>query len=523
MAGSMSVLSLFELARKLWLLEDTPFLALRVPALERIAWRRGREAARELEQRCQASFSKANGGALRAGDLLAHDDESEIFVAALTSLPRDESRRIALPMDCRATLVRLIAAMERSVGVEIEGGWTIARDIRQSDPHLTATLEAALQRGARERERYAFFSTVGHELRTPLTSIRGYLDTLIEEKLDADTTSRFLEIARSEALRLGRLVEGMFQLSMLDLGERTSCAEETDVARAIRVAIEAAGPTARSRGVTIIEHVEEMQAVFGIGFDRLVQVLSNLLDNALKHGVRGGRILIGARALRGSCIALRVEDDGPGVALDRREAIFELGERAGSAAEGSGIGLAVARLIVERCGGEIAVSDSSLGGASFEVRLPNVRPVGAEAGFTLLEAVVSAGLLALVLTGLLVATTIGIRDVAKAKAEDALSVTAHNVLVDLTAATAYDQNAIAALSGSRTFTITEPNVGAPPLSYVVHLSVTPGRDGQMLALVHVSDRAGHFTDASEILSQAAPAPGSTVFPGYVPGLPGKEQ
>lgn len=365
---SMSVYCLAELAWEIGA-REAPLLVLRVPALERVAWRQGREAARELERRCLASFQGTRGAALRMGDLLGHDEESEIFVAALVSLPRDDSTRIALPMDCRATLVRLVSALERSVGVEIESGWTIAHDVRGQDAHLSASVEAALQRGARERERYAFFSMIGHELRTPLTSIRGYLDTLLDEELDAAAARRFLEIARAEALRLGRLVDGMFQLSMLDLGEKSLCAEEADAARAVCVAIDAVRPAAQARGVRIEALGNLSGSVRGIGFDRLVQVVGNLLDNAVKHGARGGRVLVASRS-SGHFLELRVEDDGPGIGLDRRDAVFALGERGASPAEGNGIGLAVVRLIVERCGGEVCVGKSPMGGASFEIRLP---------------------------------------------------------------------------------------------------------------------------------------------------------
>ncbi len=78
-------------------------------------------------------------------------------------------------------------------------------------------LERALLRGAQERERYAFFSALGHELRTPLSSIRGYLETLLDDDVDARTRRRFVRIAYNESLRLSRLVDGMFEISLLDL------------------------------------------------------------------------------------------------------------------------------------------------------------------------------------------------------------------------------------------------------------------------------------------------------------------
>lgn len=370
---SSEVLGLARLAQTLGTSESVPVLVLRVPFLERLAWREGRSAARRLERQCLTSFRETGRRVLRASDLLAHDDESELFVAALAVPPRDRPRMTSI--DCRAALSRLSTAMEYAAGVDVECGWTFVRNVGVGDPLLTVTVEAALERGARERERYAFFSAVGHELRTPLTSVCGYLDTLLGEPLDAATTQRFLEIARAEALRLGRLVEGMFALSMLDLQETLQRGEvgACDAVQALCAAIDATAPTARLREatVTLLETPDRAPLLVAASLERVVQTAVNLLDNALKHGSRGGRVEVSARCGDGRFVEMRVEDDGPGVPPAERDTIFALGGRGADAtAAGSGIGLAAARLIVERMGGEIVVGDSALGGALFCVRLP---------------------------------------------------------------------------------------------------------------------------------------------------------
>jgi len=327
-----------------------------------------------LERRCLTSFRETGRRVLRASDLLAHDDESELFVAALAAPPRD--RAGVTSIDCRAALSRLSLAMECKAGVSVESGWTFVRNVGASDPLLTAAVQAALERGARERERYAFFSAVGHELRTPLTSVCGYLDTLLGEPLDEATTRRFLEIARAEALRLGRLVEGMFALSLLDLQETLPRGEvgACDATQALRAAIDATAPTARLREatVTLLESSERgAPIVAAASFERVVQAAVNLIDNALKHGSHGGCVEVSARRGDGRFVEIRVEDDGPGVPPAERDAVFAFGVRgAETTAAGSGIGLAAARLIAERMGGEIIVGDSALGGALFCVRLP---------------------------------------------------------------------------------------------------------------------------------------------------------
>jgi signal transduction histidine kinase len=127
-----------------------------------------------------------------------------------------------------------------------------------------------------------------------------------------------------------------------------------------------------------IERTEDAHLAAAIDKDRLVQVLIILLDNAIKHGRENGLITIAARRADGF-VELVVDDDGPGIEAADRERIFSLAWRgASSGASGWGIGLAVARRMLERAGGRIEAGDSPLGGARFLVRLS----VSAETGST---------------------------------------------------------------------------------------------------------------------------------------------
>ena len=347
-----------------------PLLVVRLRDLERIAWREGRATARGVERRSLRSFVQTASRTLRSSDLLAHDAETQDFLAALVS-PNRTTGAVATPTDCRATLARLASAMELAGGMRVETGWTIL-GAPGGDDWLPDAVENALERGARERERYAFFSTIGHELRTPLTSIRGYLETLIEQDLDPQTARRFLEVARSEAMRMGRLVEGMFDISMLDLASDPAQAESCDLAASIASALRTLAPAAASRGTVVAYRGADGLGV-AIGGDRLVQILINVVDNAINYGREGGRIVVSSVALDARYVEVRVDDDGPGVPDHEREAIFALGRRGTNArARGSGLGLAVVRLMLERIGGEVDAVGSLLGGAQFRIRLPRV-------------------------------------------------------------------------------------------------------------------------------------------------------
>ncbi|MDQ2858136.1 MAG: HAMP domain-containing histidine kinase [Candidatus Eremiobacteraeota bacterium] len=370
-AGTLAVCGVAELVERLRgdaSDAPVPLLVVRLRDLERIAWREGRPAARAVERRSLRAFTRTAARALRASDLLAHDAESGDFVAALVSRGRSAGS-VATASDCRATLARLASAMELEGGMRVEHGWTLVR-AAPDDSSFSAAVESALERGARERERYDFFSTVGHELRTPLTSILGYLETLMDTELDAPTARRFLEVARDEALRLGRLVEGMFELSLLDLRREDGRHERASLAASLDAACNALAPFAAMRGCTLVR-TPFVDVEVALGADRITQITLNLLENAVKHGRAAGTVTIAVAELDARYVEICVGDDGPGVPPRERELIFSLGQRGKDArAPGSGLGLTFVRSMVERFGGEVDVTQSPAGGALFRVRLP---------------------------------------------------------------------------------------------------------------------------------------------------------
>jgi len=214
----------------------------------------------------------------------------------------------------------------------------------------------------------AVLPTVGHELRTPLTSICGYIETVLDGQIDSQTSRRFLEIARLEALRLGRMIDGMLEVSMLDLAP-PGLSGLCDVVEQIRATIDIIAPIARKRDVTIRTRSPK-RAVARLEADECVHALSNLVENAVKHGSEHGTVKVGCRRAE-PFVEVTVEDDGSGVDPADRKAIFKLGVRgANTDRTGSGIGLAVVKAIAERRGGDVRVESSSLGGARFVLRLP---------------------------------------------------------------------------------------------------------------------------------------------------------
>jgi len=161
----------------------------------------------------------------------------------------------------------------------------------------------------------------------------------------------------------------MFEISLLDLS--ASCA--APARGALDVALTAArdaGAAAAAKRAVDLRVVALAPTPVAIDDDRLTLVLINLIDNAIKHGRRGGRIEVSAAHESPRTVTVFVDDDGPGIPLHARERIFALGERGPGSAGGSGIGLALVRLILERAGGRVEVRESPLGGGRFAVTLP---------------------------------------------------------------------------------------------------------------------------------------------------------
>ena len=314
------------------------------------------------------AFVQTAARTLRADDLITHNRDCGDFLAALIA-PVRAGQAPPDASECRTALARLATTMEAQTDLPFETGWTIVA-VSARDVEVSRVVEEALARGARERLHLSFFATLAHELRTPLTSIRGYLETLIEDQLDGETTQRFLETARAEALRMSRLLDGLFDASSLDPGISAEEAPRADLQAALAAALNAVAPIAAARQTVISQLGCERGSIL-LPPDHLTQILINVLENAVKHGREAGRVYVASTLLENGLVQIAVDDDGPGVPADERSAIFTLAYRGStSTTTGTGLGLAVVRRLLERAGGRVEVNDSPLGGARFYLRLP---------------------------------------------------------------------------------------------------------------------------------------------------------
>ncbi|MGV9770951.1 DUF4153 domain-containing protein [Streptosporangium sp. NPDC003464] len=220
--------------------------------------------------------------------------------------------------------------------------------------------------GEVDRQRRELVANVSHELRTPITALRAVLENVVDGVSAPDQAT--LETALAQTERLGRLVAQLLDLSRLESGARLIELEDVELAplcgQALREAVLAGG------GVTARCEVPEGLSVRADS-DLLAQVLANLLDNAVRHSPDGGAVVLSAAA-EGTGVRLRVTDQGPGIPAEDRARAFERFSRldAGRAADGggAGLGLAIAREIVELHDGSIRVEDGA--GCRVAVDLP---------------------------------------------------------------------------------------------------------------------------------------------------------
>ena len=248
---------------------------------------------------------------------------------------------------------------------------------------------AALIQIRREHElarlREDFVSGVSHEFRTPLTQIRMFSELLDDGKLPTEgERARSIGIINREARRLSHLVENVLKFSELRRnGDAPRKLEEVDIATVVEDVFAAFRPQARASGAALVSDVPP-GSLLRCERASVQQILTNLLDNALKYGPTGQTVRVAAERADGT-LRISVTDGGPGIDPDDRERIWEpyrrLDRDVAGHVRGSGLGLAVVDRLVARHGGRARVEAGEAGGARFVVELPATRgPAGARAG-----------------------------------------------------------------------------------------------------------------------------------------------
>jgi signal transduction histidine kinase len=236
-----------------------------------------------------------------------------------------------------------------------------------------AAQDSRVQRA--ERQRRELLANVSHDLRTPLAAMQGYLELLLlrQGQLDATEARNYLQTAARQSERLGRLVGDLFDLAQLDGGELQGQPEDFVLAELVQDVLQKFAAEAQRRGISLRADGPLPAARVHGDLGLIARVIEALVDNALRHTPRDGRITLTEATLAGR-VRLAVADTGSGIepaALAGLFDRFEHGERVrGGAQDGRpGLGLAIARRIVHLHGGELAVASRPGEGSEFSFTL----------------------------------------------------------------------------------------------------------------------------------------------------------
>lgn len=228
-----------------------------------------------------------------------------------------------------------------------------------------------------DRMRADFVANASHELRTPLTSLIGYTDTLLGSAADDPAArEKFLRIIREQAERMSRLIDDLLSLSRIELHQHLRPTGTADLVLVAREVAELLKPQADEAGVKIDVEAAVDEAVVTGDRGELVHALENLVDNAIKYGRAGGRVLVKiepARDRAGADFVVRVQDFGAGIAEENvprlTERFYRVDAESSRRMKGTGLGLAIVKHIVTRHRGELAIASELDKGTTVSVYL----------------------------------------------------------------------------------------------------------------------------------------------------------
>jgi len=294
-----------------------------------------------------------------------------------------------------ALLAALVVAMAVNVYIARRIGRSVATiagaasdvagghyDIRVPAPGLGPEFDAlasgfnqmADRLGSVERTRRRLLADLGHEMRTPVATLEAYLEALEDgvATLDAATVG----LLRSQTRRLARLSEDIGTVSRTEEGQVQLDRRPVPPGALVAAAVDSVAEAYETKGVRLVTDVTAGLPELTLDPERMGQVLGNLLDNALRHTPAGGTVTISATTHRTSGIALSVSDTGDGIPAEHLAHVFERFYRVDAGRDrahgGSGIGLAIAKALVEAHGGQLTATSPGTGqGSTFRVVLPS--------------------------------------------------------------------------------------------------------------------------------------------------------
>ncbi|MRX71046.1 HAMP domain-containing protein [Bacillus lacus] len=270
------------------------------------------------------------------------------------------------------------AEKEQIIEITLQGrSWVILMSPLYNQSYVrgaVAVLRDMTEERRLDKLRKDFIANVSHELRTPISMLQGYSEAIVDDIASSEEERREIsQVIYDESLRMGRLVNDLLDLARMEAGHISLNYEETSVPDFIERINRKFQGLAREKGIDLISEIQLKNSVFVLDPDKIEQVLTNLVDNAIRHTDSGGSVAI---AISGSDSGLKtdVRDSGSGIQEEDLPFVFERFYKADKARtrgrSGTGLGLAIAKNIVEAHGGTIHVHSKLEEGTTFSFYLP---------------------------------------------------------------------------------------------------------------------------------------------------------
>ena len=276
-----------------------------------------------------------------------------------------------------------IEALERggdAEGIELTGlgasrrAW-LMRSAALSDGTLLIRFVDRSEARAAEQMRVDFVANASHELRTPLATLIGYAETLREQadEIDPETRERFLSVVHDEARRMQRVVEDLISLSRIEAEKFTAPTEAVALEPLIDEALQSERRIADERGSALLRDIASDLPRIAGDRGQILQLLDNLLSNALRYGEPGTPVTVSARS-EAAMVHLSIADEGEGIAPEHvarvTERFYRVDTSRSRALGGTGLGLSIVKHIVERHRGRLSIESQVKKGTTVHVLLP---------------------------------------------------------------------------------------------------------------------------------------------------------
>ncbi len=268
------------------------------------------------------------------------------------------ARRALADLDTVREGLTKVGEGSRDIRIAVRGGDELAE--------LAADVEAMVARiAAEERVRRELVASVSHDLRTPITTLRLIAEGLEDNIFEPERTREQLRLISTHVRALSALIDDLFELSRLQAGELNWSMEHVRLDQLVHDTIEAMRPQADAGGIAVRAELDEQLTPARGNPEQLQRVLFNLIQNAIRHTPADGTIVVRAERAPGAALEIEVADSGTGIDPIHRERVFKPfvqgAAQAGGANGSAGLGLAIARAIVEAHGGRIWLTDATPG------------------------------------------------------------------------------------------------------------------------------------------------------------------